>query len=83
MNGYHCQKMSLTKQVQILNDVVCISFSANVLRRGMNPSFFPSGIGKWLDRVDSLALDFGKSVQVKKKLWIQKQWLQLKAQDHH
>ena len=32
--------------VQVLDDTVCISHSANTLRKDMNPTIFPPDIGK-------------------------------------
>ena len=42
-NGYSQSKWT---RVQILNETVCISHSANILGKGMNPTILPPAIGK-------------------------------------
>ena len=38
--------MDMAIQVQILNEAICISYSANTLGKGMNPIIFPLAIGE-------------------------------------
>ena len=38
--------MDTVTRVQILNDIVSISHSANTLRKGMDPVIFPLDMGK-------------------------------------
>ena len=38
--------MELPTKVQILDDAVCISLYANILRKGMNPFVHPPAMGK-------------------------------------
>ena len=48
--------MGLEIQVQILNQVVCVSLCANAFRKGMNPSILCLPMDKLSDTLDSLAL---------------------------
>ena len=38
--------MDIVDQVQTLNKAVCISHSANILEKGMNPTILPSAMDK-------------------------------------
>ena len=38
--------MDMASRVQILNEAVCISYSANTLQKGMNPIILPLAMGK-------------------------------------
>ena len=38
--------MDMAAQVQILDETVCISHSANTLEKGMTPSISPSAMGR-------------------------------------
>ena len=38
--------MDATIQVQILDEAVCISYSANTLEKGMIPTILPPAMGK-------------------------------------
>ena len=40
------KEMDTMIQVQILDEFVCISHSANILENGLNPIILPSAIGK-------------------------------------
>ena len=48
--------MELAIPVQILDEAVCISYSANVLEKDMNPTILPPAKCKWLGRLGSLTL---------------------------
>ena len=39
-------KMVMATCVQILDEVVCISYSTNILGKGMNPTILPPAVGK-------------------------------------
>ena len=43
-------KMKSVTQIQFLDEAVCVSFHANVLRKGMNPSVLLQATDKQLDR---------------------------------
>ena len=38
--------MDTATRVQILDVAVCISYRANTIKKGMNPTIFPQAIGK-------------------------------------
>ena len=48
--------MDTVIRVQILDVVVCISHSANKLRKGMNPTVLHPAMGKLLGRLGSVTL---------------------------
>ena len=48
--------MNFATKVQILNEAICISHSANTLEKGMNPTILPPAKGKYLGRLNSLIL---------------------------
>ena len=48
--------MESATQLQIPDEVVCISLCADALGKGTNPSAIPSPMGKLLVKLDSLAM---------------------------
>ena len=73
--------MNTATRVQILDDAVCISHSANTLGKGMNPTILPQAVGNIVDQ--TWFFNLGMTTRLEKgKLWIQTGWTQELTQCH-
>ena len=62
--------MDLATRVQILDEAVCISHSANILEKGMNPTILPPSMGNIVGQTGLFSLGMATGLG-EGKHWIQ------------